>query len=120
MTGTLADIAEIAEKSRMTPPAILVVGEVAGLRPGLNWFESKPLFGKGVVITRPESQAGEFVKHLQEEGANPILFPTIRIAPPENMDALDRAVDDLGNYEWIIFTSANGVRALFRRIDEKV
>lgn len=117
--GTLADIVEIAEKSRITPPAVLVVGEVAGLRPALNWFETKPLFGKGVVITRPESQAGEFVKLLQEEGADPILFPTIRIAPPETMDALDRAVENLENYDWIIFTSANGVRALFRRIDEK-
>ena len=119
VTGTLADIAERAEKRGISPPAILVVGDVVGLQAELNWFESKPLFGKGVVITRPEEQSGEFVKYLQEEGARPILFPTIRIAPPESMDDLDRAVAKIGTYDWIIFTSANGVRSLLRRVDEK-
>ena len=119
ITGTLADIVEKAEKRKLTPPVICVVGEVVKLGEALDWFERKPLFGKGVVITRPESQAAEFAQYLREAGARPILFPTIEIEPPEKMDALDRAIDRLSTYNWIIFTSANGVRALFRRIDEK-
>ncbi len=119
VTGALAEIAERTDKRGITPPAILVVGGVVKLKADLDWFESKPLFGKGVVITRPEEQSGEFVERLLAEGARPILFPTIRIVPPENMDELDRAVAEIGTYDWIIFTSANGVRSLFRRLDEK-
>ena len=119
LAGTLADIVEKVKAAKLEPPAILVVGEVVGLRDQLNWFEQKPLCGKGVVITRPEDQAAEFVRCLHEAGARPILFPTIKIAPPEKMDQLDRAVEQIGTYDWIIFTSANGVRALLRRIDEK-
>ena len=118
LTGTLADIEEMARERKLMPPAIFVVGDVVGLRDQLNWFERKPLFGKGVVITRPEAQAGEFVKYLADEGARPILFPTIRIAPPESLDEIDRALKKIATYDWIIFTSANGVRSLLRRLDE--
>ena len=85
LTGTLSDIARKAEDRKFSPPAILVVGDVVTLRKELNWFETKPLFGKGIVITRPEAQAEEFASLLYAEGARVIHFPTIKIVPPERL-----------------------------------
>jgi uroporphyrinogen III methyltransferase/synthase len=118
LTGTLANIAQRAEEKKVLPPAIFVVGRVVGLRDPLDWFEKKPLFGKGVVITRPEAQAAEMRELLWQQGARTIAFPTIRIVPPESRQALDQALDRLESYDWIIFTSANGVRFFFRRLQE--
>ncbi|MCX5837980.1 MAG: uroporphyrinogen-III C-methyltransferase [Deltaproteobacteria bacterium] len=119
LTGTLADIARKAAERRFAPPAILVVGGVVALRETMNWFETKPLFGRGIVVTRPEAQAGELAELLQAEGARVIPFPVIRIAPPESWEALDGAIDRLDAYRWIIFTSANGVAFFFRRLRER-
>ena len=118
LTGTLADIAAKAKKRGFSPPSILVVGEVVSLRTRLGWFETKPLFGRGVVITRPEEQAAEFARLLSAEGARVILFPTIRIVPPASWEDVDRALGNLESYQWIIFTSANGVKHFFRRLRE--
>jgi uroporphyrinogen III methyltransferase/synthase len=118
LSGTLCDITGRAEERKVTPPAIFVVGEVAGLRKTLNWFETKPLFGRGIVITRPEEQSGELAALLREEGARIIQFPTIKIVPPESFDDLDRALENIETYDWIIFTSANGVRFFFNRLSE--
>lgn len=118
LTGALRNIVELAEEKNFSPPAIFVVGDVVKLREDLNWFEKKPLFGKGVVITRPVEQAGEFADILRGEGARVIYFPTIRIVPPENFDDLDRAIDNIEKYHWIVFTSVNGVRFFFKRLDD--
>ncbi|MBN1382991.1 MAG: uroporphyrinogen-III C-methyltransferase [Deltaproteobacteria bacterium] len=118
LTGTLQDICQKAEAIRFLPPAILVVGEVTSLRDRLNWFEKKPLFGKGIVITRPGDQAGPFAALLREQGARVILFPTIRIVPVEDQRGMDKAIAGIEAYHWIIFTSANGVRHFFQRIKE--
>lgn len=118
LTGVLRDIAAKAEARRFSPPAILVVGSVVNLRDHLNWFEKKPLFGKGVVITRPEAQAEDFAALLQTQGARVIHFPTIHIAPPESYDGLDQAIQQLAVYQWIIFTSANGVTFFINRLKE--
>jgi uroporphyrinogen III methyltransferase/synthase len=118
ITATLQDIARKAREQNFSPPAIFVVGDVVSLRPLLNWFESRPLFGKGVVITRPEIQAESFAALLHEQGARAIPFPTIRIVPPESWEGLDRAVERLAEYEWLIFTSANGVRFFMQRLRE--
>jgi uroporphyrinogen III methyltransferase/synthase len=91
---------------------------VAGLRESLNWFETKPLFGRGIVITRPEAQAEGFAKRLRAQGARVILFPVIRVGPPESWAELDAAICHLESYRWIIFTSANGVAFFFRRLRE--
>jgi len=115
LTGTLGDIAALAEKHGFAPPAICVMGEVVGLRKRLRWFEKRPLFGKGVVITRPERQAEELAALLRERGARVISFPTIEIVPPEDSGDLDRAIRHIEEYQWIIFTSANGVRSFFQR-----
>ena len=118
LSGTLADIARMAEERRFSPPAILIVGSVVKLREALNWFEKKPLFGRGIVITRPEAQAEEFASLLHSRGARVIHFPTIRIVPPDDYRDLDRAIERLGDYHWIIFTSANGVECFFLRLKE--
>lgn len=118
LAGTLANIAQRAEEKKVLPPAILVVGRVVGLRDPLDWFEKKPLFGRGVVITRPEAQAAQMRELLWQQGARVISFPTIDIVPPESWHALDEALKRLESYDWIIFTSANGVRFFFRRLQE--
>ncbi len=119
LTGTLANIEELARANRFKPPAILVVGRVVDLRDTLSWFDAKPLFGKGVVITRPERQADDLAKLLAAEGARPIAFPTIAIEPPSDWSGLDTALEKLESYQWIIFTSANGVHFFFERLRQK-
>jgi uroporphyrinogen III methyltransferase/synthase len=119
LAGTLSSIVRLAKERNFAPPAILVVGEVVALRDTLQWFDSRPLFGKGVVITRPEKQADDLAKLLAKEGANPIHFPTIKIVPPLNWRELDAAIKKLEEYEWLIFTSANGVLFFFERLYAK-
>jgi uroporphyrinogen III methyltransferase/synthase len=116
LTGTLANIALLATERKFAPPAILVVGKVVDLRDTLRWFEQKPLFGKGIVITRPEKQADDLAQLLTNEGANPIHFPTIKIVPPSDWRDLDAAIKNLGDYDWLIFTSANGVVYFLERL----
>ncbi len=95
LTGTLSTIAGLARDGHFKPPAILVVGPVVQLRDTLCWFDSKPLFGKGVVITRPERQADDLARLLAAQGANPIAFPTISITEPSEWSELDRALTQL-------------------------
>jgi uroporphyrinogen III methyltransferase / synthase len=119
LTGNLANIATLAKERKFAPPAILVVGKVVDLRDTLSWFEQKPLFGRGVVITRPEKQADDLAQLLIKEGANPIHFPTIKIVPPPDWRGLDAAIKNLEDYDWLIFTSANGVAFFFERLFAK-
>ncbi|MBN2570273.1 MAG: uroporphyrinogen-III C-methyltransferase [Deltaproteobacteria bacterium] len=116
LTGSLDTIVKLVEEQDFKPPAVFVVGDVAGLRGELSWFEKKPLFGKGIVITRPEAQSAEFADLLYEEGARVIPFPTIKIVPPESFDDLDGAIEHIGKYNWIVFTSVNGVGYFFDRL----
>lgn len=118
LAGTLGDIAKKAEQNGFTPPSVFVVGDVVGLREEMNWFETKPLFGRGIVITRPEKQAEELAKLLAAHGARVIRFPVIEIVPPADWVPLDNAINGLEDYRWIIFTSANGVAFFFRRLHE--
>ncbi len=111
--GTLATIADVASKADFKPPAVTVVGEVVRLRENLNWFEQRPLFGRRIVVTRSREQASELVRQLSELGADVLEIPTIRIKPPESLAPLREAVDGLGEYDWLIFTSPNGVEAFF-------
>jgi len=119
ITGTLDNIAELAQKRNFSPPAILVVGKVVDMHRTLSWFEQKPLLGRGIVITRPEAQADELARLLAREGAYPIYFPTIKIVPPSDWHDLDVAIKNLENYDWLIFTSANGVQFFLERLLEK-
>jgi len=119
VTGTLDSIAQVAEEAGIKPPAIIVIGEVAGLRQDLNWFEERPLFGKTVVVTRAREQASDFRTLLEAKGAQCIEFPTIEVIPPADWDPVDRAIENLNHYDWVIFTSINGVRYFFQRLREK-
>lgn len=118
LTGTLATIVGLAQSNNFKPPAILVVGKVVDLRDTLRWFDEKPLFGKGIVITRPEKQADDLAVLLEREGARAIHFPAIKITPPQDLRGLDAALDKLDTYNWLIFTSANGVQYFFARLLE--
>ncbi len=114
VTGTLADL---AVKGRgMKPPALIVVGEVVALREKLRWFEALPLAGKRVLITRAREQASSFAQLLEAAGAEVVEFPTITFAPPESWAPLDAAIGRLREYQWVIFTSANGVRFFWERL----
>ena len=116
--GTLGNIADIAKQKGITPPGIIVVGDVVSLRRELNWFEQRPLYGRRIVVTRAREQASRFIEALRLLGAECIEFPTIEITPPVSWDALDKSIRELGNYHWLIFTSVNGVDYFFKRLFE--
>ncbi len=119
LAGTLDTIVAQAEAAALTPPVTIVVGEVVKLRETLNWFEKRALFGKTVVITRARAQASELVRKLSDLGAACLECPTIRVVPPEDWAPLDAAIDNLGTYDWLVFTSANGVSFFFERLYKK-
>lgn len=116
IAGTVGTIEEQAKSAGLQFPAMLVIGAVAGLRDHLRWFDVRPLFGKRIVITRSREQAAELVERLEQLGANPIVKPSIRIEPPERFEELDRAVATAASYDWIVFTSANGVDCFLARM----
>ena len=118
VVGTLADIVAKATAAGFTPPTVIVVGEVVRLRDRLNWCESRPLFGKAVLVTRPRSQAPVMSNLLAGLGAEPVECPTLEICPPEHWDAVDEAIHHLSKYQWVIFTSVNGVRAFMTRLSQ--
>ena len=116
ITGTLANISQKVKDAALTPPGVIVVGDVVNLREHLNWFESRPLFGKRILVTRPEDQAADFIRALSELGAQCLFFPTIKIIPPARWEGLDRAIEGISRYDWILFTSVNGVKYFFERL----
>jgi uroporphyrinogen III methyltransferase / synthase len=119
LEGTLSDITEKARKAAFKAPAITIVGEVVRLREKLRWFDTRPLFGKGILVTRAADQAGEFSKLLAEKGASVFECPTISLVPPESYAELDSAIERLSSFDWTIFTSANAVGFFFDRIAAK-
>jgi len=116
VTGVLDNIAAQAREAGIKPPAILVVGEVAGLRESLQWWETRPLWGKTAVVTRTRKQASALVALLTAAGARCLEVPTIEIGPPDDLAPLDQALENLSKYRWIVFTSANGVAAFMNRL----
>ncbi len=114
--GTLDTIVQKAKDVK--PPAITIVGEVVKLRDQLNWFEKKPLFGKTIVVTRSREQASEFADQLYEYGANVIEFPTIEIAKSDDVRPIQEAIKNVHTYNWLVFTSINGVDSFFRHLLE--
>jgi uroporphyrinogen III methyltransferase / synthase len=116
VTATLATIAAEAAKAQIRAPAVVVVGAVARLRERLRWFDSGPLFGKRVLVTRAGEHSGTFARDLLARGALPILAPTIAIEPPDDFRAADTALDSLASFAWLVFTSQNGVDAFFAQL----
>ncbi|HLH76700.1 MAG TPA: uroporphyrinogen-III C-methyltransferase [Candidatus Binataceae bacterium] len=118
LVTSLAQLAREVERAQLASPAIFVIGAVAGLRAQLQWFEQRPLFGRRIVVTRARAEAGPLADRLREAGAEVFEVPTIAAQPPEDYTLLDRALADLAGYDWIVFTSANGVRWFMRRLRE--
>lgn len=113
LRGTLADIAAKVEDTGFKAPAVAVIGDVVGLRDQLNWFETRPLFGKRIVVTRTRQQAGGLNTALRRLGADVFALPTIRIVPPKELLEFGELVQDAHRYDWLVFTSPNGVNAFF-------
>jgi uroporphyrinogen III methyltransferase/synthase len=118
VVSVLSEIATKAKELNIKPPALLIVGEVVRLKSKLSWFEKKPLLGKNIIVTRSRSQASELIKILQQKGACCIQFPTIDIAPLKDYSELYQAIDKINSYDWIIFTSVNGVKFFFKKLFE--
>jgi uroporphyrinogen III methyltransferase/synthase len=118
LAGTLGDIAARAKAAELHAPAVVVVGEVARLHAGLKWFESRPLRGRRIVLTRPAHKSQNLARRLESLGAEPLLFPTIeiRFLPLDN--AMRAAMDSLALYDWIAFTSATAVEAFMRLLEQ--
>jgi uroporphyrinogen III methyltransferase/synthase len=112
----LRELPVAVQQAGLPAPAIIVVGTVVGLRSQLAWVEHRPLFGKRVLVTRPRPQAGDLVRRLERLGAVPFVLPAVDIREPADWTAVDRALADLSGYHWLVFTSANGVHALVRRL----
>jgi len=117
VVGRLGDIVAKAEEHHLTPPAVIVVGEVVKLREKLRWFDNRPLFGKRILVTRARHQASALSQLLIERGAEPIELPAIGIQTIADSGDLERAIGNLHRYQWVIFTSSNGVEAFFERLE---
>lgn len=117
LAGTLTTLPSLIEQHAMKPPATIIVGEVVRLRDKLDWYERLPLFGKRIVVTRAKGQAELLSTRLHALGADVIELPTIEIRPAGDYSALDHAIAELACYDWLIFTSANGVRFFLDRLD---
>jgi uroporphyrinogen III methyltransferase/synthase len=115
--GTLGDLPDRIAAAGLRPPATIVIGEVVRLGDRLNWFERLPLAGRRIVVTRAAEQAAMLTSALRELGADPIELPAIEIRPPGDPAPLDAAIAHLGDYDWLIFTSINGVRFFLERLD---
>ena len=113
IVGTLSNIADIAEAENFGSPAVAVIGSVVNEREKINWFEKRPLFGKRIVVTRTREQAGELSKALSDLGADVIELPTIRIEHPEDKQSFAELVTHAHEYDWLVFTSPNGVERFF-------
>jgi uroporphyrinogen III methyltransferase/synthase len=113
VSGNLGNIVDRVKAAGMKAPAIIVVGEVVGLRDTLKWFEDRPLLGKRIVVTRARQQASDLIKYLADLGADCLECPTIKIIAPEDDAPLKQAIQNLAQYDWIVFTSVNGVSYFF-------
>jgi len=113
IAGTLDTIATVAEKAKIAPPTVAVIGEVVKLRSKLNWFERRPLFGQRIVVTRTREQAAPFSRQLSDLGAEVLEVPTIKIEPTTHRESIVDALLELNSYDWLIFTSPNGVTMFF-------
>ncbi|WP_106768519.1 uroporphyrinogen-III C-methyltransferase [Paenibacillus faecalis] len=121
ITGTLADIEEVVKAADFKPPAVIIVGEVVLKRQLLKWAEQLPLFGKRILVTRARNQASQLVRQIEELGGEPYEFPVIDTVMPTSTQVLadiHQAMNNLSQYNWVFFTSVNGVEFFFRHLNE--
>lgn len=119
LSGTLGTLPGRARRARFAPPSVLVVGEVVRLRERIAWLERRPLHGRRIMVTRAREQAGELSRLLAEAGAEPVEIPALEVRPPQSWKGADRAIEQLPSYDWILFTSVNGVDAFLARVWER-
>ncbi len=108
--ATLAELPAAVRAAGVTPPTVVVIGEVARLRDSLAWFEKRPLFGRRVLVTRGEEQAGEIVSRLASRGAAPVSVPLLAFEPPRDPGALAAAFARIARFDWLVLTSSNALR----------
>jgi uroporphyrinogen III methyltransferase/synthase len=113
IVSNLKNISRLIKEKDIKPPAVMVVGDVVNLRKSLRWYEKKPLFGQRILVTRLHASGFE---PLEELGAEMLEFPVIKIVPPEDWKDIDRAIKRIESYNWIVFTSVNGVKFFFKRL----
>jgi len=114
--GTLQELKTLIKDTDEHGSAVLIVGPAVSLRKPLRWFETQPLFGRRIIVTRAKEQAHDLVERLVDLGAEPIEAATIRIAPPVDLEPLDNACARVESFDWIVFTSVNGVEYFLRRL----
>lgn len=115
--GTLATLAERVLQAKLGPPALIVIGDVVHRRAALAWYERLPLFGQRIVVTRPRDEGERIAPELEALGAEVLLAPTVEIRPLDDHHALDDAMRRLATFDWLVFTSENGVHAFIGRLD---
>jgi uroporphyrinogen III methyltransferase/synthase len=116
VVSSLKDISNKVKEYGLGPPAVIVIGEVVSLRENLRWFDNRPLFGKRILVTRARHQASALSRLLYERGAQPVELPAIDIQPAPDKKELDQAIRELDRYQWLAFTSVNGVVEFFKRL----
>ena len=116
VVGTLATICDVVQQADIKPPALVIVGEVVKLRDTIDWFEKRALFGRRIVVTRTREQSSELTMQLEEHGAECLEYSTIHIEPVDDYTLLDQAIDRMGDYQWVLFTSLNAVTYFFQRL----
>lgn len=114
--ATLGTLTEAVARAGLKAPAVVIIGAVAALRDEVKWFESLPLFGKRVIVTRPRAQAADLIERLELLGATTLVLPGVEIRAPADWAPVDRALAQLSSYQWLVFTSVNGVDAFLRRL----
>jgi uroporphyrinogen III methyltransferase/synthase len=112
----LCELPDAVKTAGIKAPALIIIGPVVALRSELAWFEQRPLFGKRVLVTRPRRQASDLVRRLENLGASVVLLPAVEVRELTDWSAVDRAMGQLTSYQWLVFTSANGVHAFIRRL----
>jgi uroporphyrinogen III methyltransferase/synthase len=113
---TLVELATVLQSRKLRPPAVIIVGDVARERNVPGWFISRPLFGRTVLVTRPEHQGDPLARQLSDLGANIMLQPAIEIGPPRDWSPVDEAIHRLAEFHWLVFASANGVEYFLQRL----
>ncbi len=116
VVGSLDNIVDEVKEHHLSPPAVIVVGEVVRLRDKISWFDNRPLFGKRILVTRARRQASTLSQLLLQRGARPVELPAIDIQATADTKELDQAIFNLNHYQWIAFTSVNGVEAFFQQL----
>jgi uroporphyrinogen III methyltransferase/synthase len=118
LIATLATVVDDVDRARFAPPAVVVIGNVVREREFIRWFDTSPLFGKRVLITRARADSDAFAERLLEIGAAPVVAPTIAIGPPDEPEPARQAARTLASRSWVVFTSRNGVDACFDLLGE--